>query len=164
MSAHWYAEPDPEPRRNGSVARFAKIAAAVVSVGVLAMGAKAIADGGSSSSAGASGVQGGASSPPGHRAGTPGGAPPGFGSDVTGATLDKLESAVAGRYPGSVERASKLPDGSYVVHVIRSNGQEVHVLVSKDFKVTGAQQGGPGRSGGRPPSAGQAAPGGSTPS
>ena len=40
--------------------------------------------------------------------------------------------------------ASELSDGSYVVHVIQSNGDgEVHVLVSKDFEVTGVQQGGP---------------------
>ena len=45
-------------------------------------------------------------------------------------------------------------DGSYVVHVIQSNGDgEVHVLVSKDFEVTGVQQGGPpaGATGGRRP-------------
>jgi hypothetical protein len=35
----------------------------------------------------------------------------------------------------------KLDDGSYVVHVITSNG-EYHVAVSKDFEVTGAQPGG----------------------
>jgi len=38
------------------------------------------------------------------------------------------------------------PDGSYVAHVITSNG-EYHVTVSRDFKVTGAQQGGPGQGG-----------------
>jgi hypothetical protein len=35
----------------------------------------------------------------------------------------------------------KLSDGTYVAHVITSNG-EYHVTVSKDFKVSGAQQGG----------------------
>jgi hypothetical protein len=75
-------------------------------------------------------------------------------SPVTGATLAKLKSAVAARYPGTVERAVKLPDGSYAVHVIRSSGQEVHVLVSRDFKVTGTEQ----RDFGGGPPAGQAAP------
>jgi hypothetical protein len=51
----------------------------------------------------------------------------------------------------------KLADGSYVVHVIKSDGSgEAHVLVSKAFKVTGTQTGGPG--GGPPPGAGGQAP------
>jgi hypothetical protein len=41
-----------------------------------------------------------------------------------------------------VERVVQLPDGSYEVHVITSSGEQ-HVLVSKDFEVTGTQQGGP---------------------
>jgi hypothetical protein len=45
--------------------------------------------------------------------------------------------------------------GSYRFHVIQSGGKEVHVLVSKAFKVTGVQQG--GLPGGAPP-AGQRAP------
>jgi hypothetical protein len=40
----------------------------------------------------------------------------------------------------------KLPDGSYVAHVIASGGER-HVLVSKAFKVTGSRQGGPGAGG-----------------
>jgi hypothetical protein len=52
----------------------------------------------------------------------------------------------------------KLANGSYVVHVIQSGGKgEVHVLVGKDFKVTGTEQGGP--PGGAPP-AGSNAPSG----
>jgi hypothetical protein len=43
----------------------------------------------------------------------------------------------------------KLQDGTYVVHVITSGGER-HVHVSKDFKVIGADQGGPG-AGGPPP-------------
>jgi hypothetical protein len=81
---------------------------------------------------------------PGGRDGGPGGA------QVTGDTLTKLKSAVAAKYPGTVERAMKLQDGSYEVHVIGSNGSEVHVLVSKDFKVTGTQQGGPPAGVGQP--------------
>jgi hypothetical protein len=70
-------------------------------------------------------------------------APPGMGTAVTGTTLDKLEKAATAKYPGTVERAMQLDDGSYVVHVMRSSGGEVHVLVSKDFQVTGTEQGGP---------------------
>ncbi|MGZ4277694.1 MAG: hypothetical protein ACXVFK_13240 [Solirubrobacteraceae bacterium] len=74
-------------------------------------------------------------------------APPGFGTPVTGATAAKLQSLVTAKYPGTVERVMKLSDGSYVVHVIGSGGER-HVTVSKDFKITGAEQGGPGGPGG----------------
>jgi hypothetical protein len=64
---------------------------------------------------------------------------------------------VLAKYTGAtVERMMKLKDGSYVVHVF-SNGSELHVAVSKDYNVTGAQQGGPG--GGTPPSGGPGAAG-----
>ena len=87
-------------------------------------------------------------------------APPGFGTPVTGATSDKVKSAALARYKGTVERVMKLADGSYGVHVITSNG-EYHVAVGKDFKVTGAQQGGPGAGApGGPPPSGQAPQGG----
>jgi hypothetical protein len=75
--------------------------------------------------------------------------PPGFGTDVTGAAANKAKAAALAKYDGTAERVMKLGDGSYVVHVLTSSG-EYHVLVSKDFKVTGAQQGGPGRGGGTP--------------
>ena len=75
-------------------------------------------------------------------------APPGFGAPVTGAAADKAKAAALAKYKGTVERVMKLSDGSYEVHVIGSSGGEYHVAVSKDFKVTGAQQGGPGGSGG----------------
>jgi hypothetical protein len=78
-------------------------------------------------------------------------APPGFGATVTGAAAKRVAAAVTAKYPGSVERVMKLPDGSYVAHVITTNGER-HVLVSKAFKVTGSQQAGPG-GGGPPPSA-----------
>ncbi len=55
----------------------------------------------------------------------------------------------------------KLADGSYVVHVIQSGSKgEVHVLVSKAFKITGTQKGGP-PGGGAPPS-GSAPPSGAS--
>jgi hypothetical protein len=80
---------------------------------------------------------------------------PGFGTPVAGGTAKKVKAAALAKYDGTVERVMRLPDGSYVAHVITSNG-EYHVAVSKDFKVTGAQQGG---FGGRGPNG--AAPSGS---
>ena len=130
--------------------KIAKVVAAAVTIVALAFGANAIANGGSSSATAGS-------APP--AAGRPGngGPPGGMGTAVTGATLTKLKAVATAKYPGTVERAMKLPDGSYEVHVIRSGGAgEVHVLVSKDFKVTGTSQGPPA---GAPP-AGQAAPSG----
>ena len=79
-----------------------------------------------------------------------GGQPPaGFGTPATGAAADKAKAAALAKYKGTAERVMKLPDGSYMVHVLTSGGGEYHVAVSKDFAVTGAQQGGPG---GAPPS------------
>ena len=84
-----------------------------------------------------------------------------MGTAVTGATLTKLKAVATAKYPGTVERAMKLSDGSYEVHVIQSGSKgEVHVLVSKDFKVTGTQKGGP-PGGGKPPS-GSAPPSGTS--
>jgi hypothetical protein len=84
------------------------------------------------------------------------GTAPAIGNTVTGASADKAKAAALGKYPGTVERVMKLPDGSYVVHVIRGSGGEVHVKVSKAFTVTGLEQGPPGGapSGGAPPAAG----------
>jgi hypothetical protein len=128
--------PMPAPRHSPVL----KIIAAVAAVAVLAFGANAIADHGSSSSAatGSRPALGGQGAPP---QGAPQGGP-GMFSPVTGATLTKLKAVATANYPGTVEHAMKLPDGSYEVHVIQSNGQEVHVLVSKDFKVTGTERGG----------------------
>jgi hypothetical protein len=67
---------------------------------------------------------------------------PGFGTVATGTAADKAKAAALAKYSGTVQTVMKLSDGSYVVHVVTSNG-EVHVLVSKDFKVTGTQQGPP---------------------
>jgi hypothetical protein len=75
--------------------------------------------------------------------------PPGFGKDVTGAAANKVKAAALAKYPGTAERVVQLDDGSYVVHVIRNSGSEVHVMVSKTFTVTGTEQGMPG--GGAPP-------------
>jgi flagellar hook assembly protein FlgD len=72
-------------------------------------------------------------------------APPGLGAQVSSATLARLKAVVVAKYPGTVERAMKLPDGSYEVHVLGSTS-ETHVLVSKDFKITGTETGGPPQS------------------
>jgi hypothetical protein len=133
--------------------KIAKVVAAAAAVIALAFGANAIANGSSSSAAAGSTGQ--------TAAGRPGtGRPPGgMGTAVTGATLTKLKAVATAKYPGTVERAMKLSDGSYVVHVVQSGGKgEVHVLVSKAFKITGTQKGGP-PGGGAPPS-GSAPPSG----
>src|SRR4051794_3098089 len=88
-------------------------------------------------------------------------APPGFGQGVSGTTPDKVAKAASAKYPGTVERVMKLDDGSYVAHVITHSG-EVHVAVSKDFKVLGVDQGGP-PAGATPPQDGsETAPDGTT--
>jgi hypothetical protein len=143
----------PAPRQSPVM----KIVAAVAAVAVLAFGASAVAKHGSSSSSASPGGQGAPQgfSPQGGQAppqGAQGG--PGMFAPVTGATLAKLKAAATAKYPGTVERAVKLPDGSYEVHVVRSGGQEVHVLVSRDFKVTGTER----RDFRGAPPAGQAAP------
>jgi hypothetical protein len=87
-------------------------------------------------------------------------APPGFGSRVTGAAASKIEKLVLARYPGTIEVVVQLPDGSYVAHDITDNG-ELHVGVSKDFKITGIDAGGPPR-GAAPPQGAPAPPGSQT--
>jgi hypothetical protein len=130
-------------------------AAAGVAAVVLAFGAYAI--GNSNSSQGTSGTaaasQGapGAQAPENGQAPPNGQTPPGLGTPVTGATAQKVKAAVVAKYQGRIERIDKLSDGSFVAHVITSNG-EYHVTVSRDFKVTGAQQG--GRPGAGAPSGG----------
>jgi hypothetical protein len=81
--------------------------------------------------------------------GPAGGARGGFGTPATGAAADKAQAAALAKYPGTAERVMKLSDGSYVVHVMRTSGGEVHVKVSKAFAVTGIEQGPP--AGGAPP-------------
>jgi hypothetical protein len=153
--------PMDEPHRSGFTSTAAKAVAAFVAVGVLVIGAKAIAGHDSDTAAAGTPPVAGGQAPPGM---TPGGRighdrngmPPGFGAPVTGATLDKLKSVVTPKYAGTIERAMRLPDGSYVVHVIGTNG-EVHVHVTKDLRIDGTDTGGPG---GMPP--GAPAPSGTT--
>jgi hypothetical protein len=152
MSAPSLDEPAGlEPNRRTSA--VAKGVAAVVAVVALIVGVSALTNKSSTTTATAAGgfappaqtqSQNGTSPSGVPPAGMPQGAPPpGMGTDVTGSTMTKLSNAVASDYPGQIERAEQLPDGSYVVHVIASDGSEQHVLVSKDFKVQGAQAGGP---------------------
>jgi hypothetical protein len=122
------------------------VAAGVAAV-VLAFGAYAIGSSNSSDSGTADASQAAAR----NGAGPPTGrGPAGFGSPVAGAAAAKVKAAALAKYPGTVERVFKLSDGSYVVHVLRSSG-EVHVKVSKDFVVTGTENGMPGRAAAGPP-------------
>jgi len=150
MSAPTTDATHPKPR--GIAAKLAKVVATVAAIAALAFGAAQITktDASPASAGTAQGTQ---------ASGPQGGAPPQIGTQVSGSSLDKLEAAATAKYPGTMERAMQLPDGSYVVHVIRSGGDEVHVLVSKDFEVTGTEQGPP--AGAAPPS-GQSAPSGSS--
>jgi hypothetical protein len=126
------------------------VAAVVLTFGAYFIG-KSNTDSATTGTNASSAVQGaapsGAQAAPGARNGQ---APPGFGAQVSAATLTKLKAVVSAKYPGTIERAMKLGNGSYVVHVLGSSS-ETHVLVSKDFKITGTETGGPG--GGAPPAA-----------
>jgi hypothetical protein len=63
----------------------------------------------------------------------------GFGTEVTGDAAQKVQQAVAAEYDGGIERVQQLSDGSYLAHVITSDG-EIYVSVSKSFEITGTQQ------------------------
>jgi hypothetical protein len=152
-------EPAPRP-----APRIGRTVAAIVAAAVIAFGASSIVRSNASSGTPASTTpaQAGQAAPSGWR-----GAPPaGMGTPVTGATLAKLKAVATAKYPGTVERAFKRSDGSYEVHVIKQDGSgEVHVLLSKAFKITGTETGGPGRppgANGQAPPSGQAPPAGGT--
>jgi hypothetical protein len=147
-----------------------KAVAGIAALAAIAVGASAIASGSNSNTGSVAGVpQNGAAAPgtprqgmngvppQGGRPGGPGGG--GFGTPVTGATADKVKAAALAKYPGTLEGVVKVPDGDYVAHVIQSSGGEVHVLVNKQFQVTGARTGPPG--GGARPQGGAAPPQGS---
>src|SRR3954463_7699195 len=101
----------PPPAHGGRRSLPAKLLAGAAVVAALAFGASEITKGDSSAQ----------SAQPGVGAQPRNGAPPQMGTAVTGATLTKLRAAVTAKYPGAVEQAMKLDDGSYVVHVIQSN-------------------------------------------
>lgn len=137
-----------------------KAAAGVAALAAIAFGASAIASGSKPSNAsfaggpppGMAAANGqtprgmNGQAPPGMNGQTPPGAPPagfpGRGADVTGTAATKAKAAALARYPGTVEHVEQAPGGGYVVHVIRS-GREVHVLVSRQFEVTGTFAGPP---------------------
>jgi hypothetical protein len=122
----------------------AGIVAVLVAVGAYMLGNSSSSNATAGAATAAAVGPSGTAQPP--AAGQPpqnGQAPPGFGTPVTGATADKVKAAALAKYKGTVERVMKLADGSYEAHVLTSGG-EYHVTVSKDFRVTGARQGGPG--------------------
>ena len=137
-----------------------RVIAGVAALAAIAFGASAIAGANKSSTGGRAGFAAarggmppGGAPPQGMHGGPPPGAP-GMGTPVTGEAASKARAAALARYPGTVERVEATPDGHYVVHVIRSNGSEVHVLLDKQFKVVGTFGGPPhGRvgPGGTPP-------------
>ena len=148
----------------------AGVAAVVLAFGAYAVGSSSSCETSSGTASASPGAPAGAASgqvagngqrPQNGQAPQDGQAPPGFGTPVTGTAAAKVREAALAAHPGTVERVMKLADGSYVAHVITSSG-ELHVTVSKDYKVTGAEQGGPG-AGGAAPGA-PAAPSGSSPS
>ncbi|HEY3186097.1 MAG TPA: hypothetical protein VGJ70_01390, partial [Solirubrobacteraceae bacterium] len=125
---------------NTTVIRTVAAAAAVIALGFAAWGLGNSTSSDSTSSAGA--PSSASTAPAGRQAPQPGQAPQGFGTVVTGTTADKVKKAALTKYPGTLEGVMALPDGSFVAHVIRPSG-ELHVAVSKDFKVLGIEQGGP---------------------
>src|SRR6266540_6262946 len=119
--------PPAGTRPRGAGPRLTRAIAGVAAVAVLVLGARAI--GASSSSTTSQTTNSGTPMSQGTRQ-----MPPGMGPVVTGSTLTKLKAVATAKYPGTVEGALQQSDGSYVVHVIQSNGSgEVHVLVSKAF-------------------------------
>jgi hypothetical protein len=68
---------------------------------------------------------------------------PGGETALTGATKDKVEAAVNAKYPGAtIVRTESNGDSSapYESHIKTSAGQELEVLVSKDFAVVDARE------------------------
>jgi hypothetical protein len=137
----------------------------VIGVGAALIGGATSGDASGNSNASARGGFG----PPGAQPGGLQGRPPGAGrggpgggfTPATGPDAAKAKAAALKKYPGTVEGVMKLPDGSYVVHVLRPSG-EVHVLVDGNFTVKGVDQRpmgppgfrGRGGQGGPPPGAG----------
>jgi hypothetical protein len=124
-----------------------KAVAGVAALAAIAFGASAIA--GASGSRSNNTAFPGPGPPQGMNGGPPPGAP-GGGTPVTGATAAKVKAAALARYPGTVERVVATPNGGYIAHVFTSSGGEVHVLVNKQFQVTGIATRPPGAPGGPP--------------
>jgi hypothetical protein len=137
---------------------FTKGVASLAAVAAIAAGGYAVSSGSNNTSTAASNgmptargaPQGAAGRAPN---GVPSGTPPaGFVTPATGTAATNAKAAALTKYPGTVERVMKTPTGGYVVHVIKSDGSEVHVLLNSVFKVTGTETGGPGGMTGPPTS------------
>jgi hypothetical protein len=120
-----------------------RVVASIAAVGAIAGGGVAISSGASNHSSSTAAANSGTR-----------GSPPGMGTAVTGTAAAKAKAAAVAKYPGTAEQVMKDPNGGYVVHVIKTDGTEVHVLVSAAFKVTGVQSGGPPSGGNASPSSG----------
>jgi hypothetical protein len=140
--------------------RLIKIMAGTAAAVAIALGGVALGRTGSGSSSAATGPGTQGAPPSGFNGG---GGGPGSGTQVTGSTASKIEAAIGRKYPSSqIERMFQLPDGSYIVHVFQSGGQEVHVHVTKDYAIDGTEDGG-GFGGPPQGGSGSGAPDGSTP-
>ncbi|HYZ27915.1 MAG TPA: hypothetical protein VE570_02585 [Thermoleophilaceae bacterium] len=117
----------------------AKGVASAVAIAALAAGGLAVSSGSNNGSASTAATTG--TPVPAHGGAGQGG--PMMGTPVTGAAATKATAAALAKYPGTVERVLKTTGGSYVVHVFKNDGTEVHVLVSAAFAVTGTETGGP---------------------
>jgi hypothetical protein len=144
LQRRWNAHRDDNKRGIKMLkSNVAKGVASVAAIAALAAGGLAVSSSGSSNSASAAGsaaVAATTGTPP---TGAPRARGRVFGTPVTGTAATKAKAAALAKYPGTAERVMKTPDGGYGVHVIKSDGTEVHVLESSTFKVTGTQTGGP---------------------
>src|SRR3954465_3303155 len=80
---------------------------------------------------------------PGGRGGRHGGGPHGNETPLTGTTKEQVEAAVKAKYAGAtIVRTETNGDSTapYESHIMTSDGKELEVLVSKDFKVVDARQ------------------------
>jgi hypothetical protein len=122
--------------------RIGKFGATVAALAAVAVGASAVA--GAATSSNSSGPTGSSGAVPQHGYGGP---PPGGANrpqhkpetPLTGDTAAKVNAAALKKVPGgTIERVETDSDhGSpYEAHVRKSDGTELEVLVSKDFKVT----------------------------
>lgn len=66
---------------------------------------------------------------------------PGQGTPLTGADYDRATKAALAKYPGTIQTAEKLADGTIIVHVVKTSGGEVHVRETNGFVVTGVDNG-----------------------
>jgi hypothetical protein len=162
---HGGVQPTADDNKKGikmSKSNVAKGIASLMAVAAIAAGGFAVSSSGGNSSASAAGnpatstttaaAPGGTPSSSTPRTGTPPAGARMGGTQATGTEATKAKAAALAKYPGTVERVMKFADGSYGVHVFKSDGTEVHVLVSSTFKVTGTQTGPPaGMKGQAPP-------------